>query len=113
MSQKQVIFLEQLLVIRSRYKLLMLVGSACTGNTVWAKWIFGDEQNVLEVNCASCPEPDLGEFRPLEHRGILFDEASCLMVLQQNNCSKHRPRQCAWVAPLRTATPTTSSSAAE
>ena len=62
---------------------MVLVGSSCTGKTVWAKWIFGDEQNVLEVNCACSPEPDLREFRPLKHKGILFDEASCQMVLQQ------------------------------
>ena len=53
------VFLAQLLVIRSRYKLLVLVGISGTGKTVWAKWVFGDEENVLEVNCASCPEPDL------------------------------------------------------
>ena len=38
---------------------------------------------VLEVNCASCPEPDLREFRPLYHKGILFDEATCELVLKQ------------------------------
>ena len=27
------------------------------------------------MNCASFPEPDLQEFRPLVHKGILFDEA--------------------------------------
>jgi transcriptional regulator with GAF, ATPase, and Fis domain len=53
------VFLAQLLVLRSRYKLLVLVGISGTGKTVWAKWVFGDEENVLEVNCASCPEPDL------------------------------------------------------
>jgi hypothetical protein len=77
------VFLAQLLVIRSRYTFLVLVGASCTGKTVWAKWIFGDTELVLEVNCASCPEPDLREFRPLKHKGILFDEASCQMVLQQ------------------------------
>ena len=92
MSQKQnVIFLEQLLVIRSRYKCLVLVGSSCTGKTVWAKWIFSDEQLVLEVNCASCPEPDLREFRALDHKGILFDEASCVMVLQQKKLFQSPP----------------------
>ena len=61
------IFLAQLQLIRSRYKFLVLVGASCTGKTVWAKWIFGDTELVLEVNCASCPEPDLREFRPLTH----------------------------------------------
>ena len=45
--------------------------------------MFVDEENVLDVTCASCPEPDLREFKPLFHKGILFDEASCQMVLQQ------------------------------
>ena len=58
---------------------------------MWAKWVFGDEANVLEVNCASCPEPDLREFRPLLHKGILFDEASCQMVLQQKKLFQAPP----------------------
>ena len=90
MSQNT-IFLKQLLVIRSRYKFLVLVGRSGTGKTVWAKWVFGDEANVLEVNCASCPEPDLREFRPLLHKGILFDEASCKMVLQQKKLFQAPP----------------------
>ena len=50
-----------------------------------------DEANVLEVNCASCPEPDLREFRPLLHKGLLFDEASCQMVLQQKKLFQAPP----------------------
>ena len=81
MSQKKEVFLAQLLVIRSRHTFLVLVGASCTGKTVWAMRVFGDPLVVLEVNCASCPEPDLREFRPLLYKGILFDEASRQMVL--------------------------------
>ena len=84
-------FLAQLKLIRSRYTYLVLVGGSGTGKTVWAKWIFGDTNFVLEVNCASCPEPDLREYRPLVHKCILFDEASCNMVLQQNKLFQAPP----------------------
>ena len=47
--------------------------------------MYGDPSRVLEVNCASCPEPDLREFRVFYHKGILFHEASCTMVLRQKN----------------------------
>ena len=46
-------------------------------------WLLNDPQVILEVNCASCPEPDLRDFRPLLHRGILFDQATAEMVLWQ------------------------------
>jgi len=46
-------------------------------------WLLNDPQVILEVNCASCPEPDLRDFRPLLHRGILFDQATAEMVLRQ------------------------------
>ena len=45
--------------------------------------MYGDPERVLEVNCASCPEPDPRDLRALWHKGILFDEASCDMVLRQ------------------------------
>merc|ERR1712051_441429 len=45
--------------------------------------MYGDAARVLEVICASCPEPVLRDFRALYHQGILFDEASCEMVLRQ------------------------------
>ena len=76
-------FLKQFEGIRNRYDFLVLHGQSCTGETIWAKWLFDDPQAVLEINCASCPEPDLRDFRPLAHKGILFDEASAEMVLRQ------------------------------
>ena len=45
--------------------------------------VYHAPQVIIEVSCASCPEPDLREFRPLVHKSILFDEASPAMVLQQ------------------------------
>ena len=61
----------------------MRVGESGTGKTQWGRNMYGDPSRVLEVNCASCPEPDLREFRVFYHKGILFDEASCAMVLRQ------------------------------
>ena len=60
---------------------------------MWTKWLFGDSYVVLEVNCASCPEPDLREFRPLLHKGILFDEASAEMVLRQKKLFQCPPTE--------------------
>ena len=87
-------FLEQFKQIRRRYKFLVLWGESCTGKTVWAKYLFGDAGKVLEVNCASCPEPDLREFRPLQHKGILFDEAPAEMVLRQKKLFQSPATKC-------------------
>ena len=38
---------------------------------------------ALELNCASCPEPDLRSYDTLQHKLIVFDEASPKMVLRQ------------------------------
>ena len=38
-------FLTQFDRIRSRCKHLVLDGASCTGNTLWARWIFGDQSN--------------------------------------------------------------------
>ena len=87
-------FLEQFKQIRRRYKFLVVWGESCTGKTVWAKYLFGDAGKVLEVNCASCPEPDLREFRPLQHKGILFDEAPAEMVLRQKKLFQSPASKC-------------------
>ena len=87
-------FLEQIKQIRRRYKFLVVWGESCTGKTVWAKYLFGDAGKVLEVNCASCPEPDLREFRPLQHKGILFDEAPAEMVLRQKKLFQSPASKC-------------------
>ena len=51
--------------------------------TQYALQITGKPDEVLEVNCASCPEPDLRDFIFGVHKAILFDEAKCKMVLAQ------------------------------
>ena len=83
--------LKQFERIRNRYDFLVLHGQSCTGKTIWAKWLFDDPQAVLDINCASCPEPDLRDFRPLTHKGILFDEASAEMVLRQKKLFQGPP----------------------
>ena len=50
------------------------------------------------------PEPDLREFRPLLCKGILFDEASCRMVLQQKKLFQAPP------SPVRLGCSTTTNS---
>ena len=75
-------FSRQYLEIRGRYKFFVLQGSSCTGKTVWAKNVTGNLAEVLYVNCASCPEPNL---RGITYRTkvILLDEASPAMLLNQ------------------------------
>ena len=83
-------FLAQFAVIKSRYKFLVACGPSGTGKTVWAKWLLGNPDVCLEVNCASCPEPDLRALTP-KHRLILYDEASCEMVLKQKKLLQGPP----------------------
>ena len=54
-----------------------------TGKTVFARHLLGEPHRALETNCAACPEPDLRRFKPFHHEVIVFDEATCKMVLQQ------------------------------
>ena len=84
-------FLHQLKVIKSRYKFFVLVGSSGTGKTQWCKGLFGDPDSVFECNCAQCPEPDLRLFRPMVHKGILFDEATPKMVIAQKKLFQAPP----------------------
>ena len=84
-------FLEQFEHISNRYKFMVVHGESGTGKTVWARWLFGDPQFVLEVNCASCPEPDLRDLDPLLHKAILYDEASPEMVLRQKKLFQAPP----------------------
>ena len=52
------------------------------GKTVWAKHVTDNPEEILYVNCAGCPEPDLRLLRP-HHKGVLFDEASPSMIFRQ------------------------------
>ena len=90
-APEKAVFLEQFARIRSRYKFLVLHGESCTGKTIWAKWLFDNPELVLEVNCASCPEPDLREFKPLLHKGIMYDEGSAEVVLRQRKLFQAPP----------------------
>ena len=76
-------FMKQFESIRSRYKFLVLCGNSGTGKTWFCKYITGNPDECLEVNCANCPEPDLRAFDPFVHKAVLFDEASPSMVLAQ------------------------------
>ena len=69
--------------ILARYKFLVIEGHSQTGKTYFTKWMLGNPDKVLEVNCASCPEPELRDFRAMWHQVILFDEASPEMVIRQ------------------------------
>jgi hypothetical protein len=67
----------------TRYKLLVFCGLSNTGKTQFLKHVFGDPALVLEVNCANCQEPDIRAFHPIHHKGILLDEASIQLILNQ------------------------------
>jgi hypothetical protein len=76
-------YLAELKVPKHRYKFFVMIGRSPTAKTQRLKHAFGSEDLVLEVNCASCPEPDIRAFNHSVHKGILYDEASCDMVLAQ------------------------------
>ena len=76
-------FLPHFQSIKPRYPFLVLEGPSRTGKTSYAKHITGDPAEVFEVNCASCPEPDLRDFDSNMHKAVLFDEASPELVLTQ------------------------------
>ena len=69
--------------VLARYKFLVIEGHSQTGKTYFTKWMLGNPDKVLEVNCASCPEPELRDFRAMWHQVILFDEASPEMAIRQ------------------------------
>ena len=77
------LFDKQFETVKSRYKFLVLCGNSGTGKTWFCKHITGNPLEVLEVNCANCPEPDLRQYDPFLHKAILFDEASPAMVISQ------------------------------
>ena len=77
--------------IRGRYKFLVIEGKSMTGKTYYTKWLMGNPSRVFETNCASCPEPELRDFKALYHQVILFDEASPKMVLSQKKLFQAPP----------------------
>ena len=84
-------FNKQYDIIKARYKFLVIEGQSMTGKTYFTKWLTGDPDRVFETNCASCPEPDLRDFKGLYHQVILFDEASPQMVLAQKKLFQAPP----------------------
>ena len=66
---------------RRRYRFLVIEGPSCVGKTQYVLNLFGHD-SCIETNCSSAPEPDLREFDSTKHRAILFDEATCSLVLR-------------------------------
>ena len=84
-------FLDQFAELRARYRFLVLWGRSGTGKTSWARHVTGDSQQVLEVNCAATPEPDLRGYKRHLHKRIVCDEASPRMVLAQKKLFQSPP----------------------
>ena len=84
-------FNKQFNEIRSRYKFLVVEGKSKTGKTYFTKWMMGNPDRVFETNCASCPEPELRDFKALFHQVILFDEASPALVIAQKKLFQAPP----------------------
>ncbi|CAE7672280.1 unnamed protein product [Symbiodinium sp. CCMP2592] len=74
-------FLPQFQVDAFRRRFLVLDGPTKLGKTIFASSLAGPE-HTLELNCASSMEPNLRDFNNDVHRAIVFDEASCAMVLR-------------------------------
>jgi len=64
-----------------RYRFLVLEGPSGLGKTQYAMSLM--DGATLELNCASCVEPNLKGFVFGRHTAVLFDEASVDMVLRQ------------------------------
>lgn len=75
-------------VLRGRCKFLALEGPSCYGKTQFAKGLCRSHSQFLEVDCSSCVEPLLKDYRALVHEVILFDEATPKIVVRSNNFSR-------------------------
>ena len=73
---------EDHMLVKPRYKFLVLVGPSGLGKTQFAKSLVG-KGRALELNMAAAPEPDLKEFNPNLHDLILFDECPAKVILRQ------------------------------
>ena len=63
-----------------RTMFLVLEGKRGTGKTQFVRGLFGPEK-TLELNCTGAMSTSLREYRPLEHKVALWDEASPELVL--------------------------------
>ena len=62
---------------------------------MYARQILGDVTSILELNCSTGTEPDLRAWNPTVHQGIIFDEGTPAMVLEQKKLFQ---AQAAWIA---------------
>ncbi len=84
-------WLKEQACVRFRQKFLVLDGASQLGKTRFAHSLRG-EAATLDVNCSGVQtEPDLRSFRPSVHATILFDEASCSMVVRNKKLFQAPP----------------------
>jgi len=77
---------------RMRYRFLVLEGPSGLGKTQFSLSL---SPGSMEVTCSNCDEPDLREFKPMQHDLILLDEATTTLVLK---CKKLMQAGAAWVS---------------
>ena len=70
-------------VMQHRYKFLVLDGPTRLGKSLYAKHLTPAGKEFFLSNCAAGNNPDLKQFKYGIHGLILFDEASCEMVLRE------------------------------
>ena len=63
-----------------RKKFLVLEGQSGTGKTEFVRGLYGTLQ-TLELNCAGLVAVNLRDYKPFEHKVVLWDEASPELVL--------------------------------
>ena len=63
-----------------RKKFLVLEVKSGVGKTEFVRGLFGPDK-TLELNCAGIGAVNLRDFKPLEHKVVLWDEASPELVL--------------------------------
>ena len=63
-----------------RKKFLVLEGPSGTGKTEFVRGLYGTPQ-TLELNCAGLISVNLRDYKPFEHKVVLWDEASPELVL--------------------------------
>ena len=62
---------------------LVLSGPSRVGNTAFARSLCDLGFDVLEINCASCAEPNIISYRLTKHGMIFFDEIVADQVVAQ------------------------------
>ena len=77
---------------RMTYRFLVLEGSSGLGKSQFSLSL---SLGSMQVICSNCDEPDLRDFKPMEHDLILLDEATTTLVLK---CKKLMQAGPAWVS---------------